>query len=65
MNSFERAVFMQTQLVCAMAKIEGMKALNMQREQRGESMAYSDADFFAIPKEYGIDHNSVVEYLNG
>lgn len=32
------------------AAIEGMKAENMDRESRGESMAYGDDDFFHVQK---------------
>lgn len=33
------------------AVMEGMKAENMQRQQLGHSMAYTDSDFFAVNQE--------------
>ena len=32
-------------ILAVQAEIEGMKAENMQREDRGESMGYTDSDF--------------------
>ena len=63
MTENERAAYIFSQSVAALAKIEGMKAENMQRAAVGECMAYSDGDFFRVIEEYGIGHNTVVEYL--
>jgi len=64
MEDMSKAAFILSQSVAALAKIEGMKAENMQREALGQSMAYSDDAFFNVIQEYGIDHNSVIAYLN-
>ena len=48
------------QTVCALARIEGMKAANADRANRGELMAYGDADFASVPEEEGITHNQVL-----
>jgi len=48
MTENERAAYIFSQSVAALAKIEGMKAENMQRAAVGECMAYSDGDFFRV-----------------
>jgi len=58
-----RVAFIQSQCVCAMAEIEGMKAENMQRQVLGQSMAYTDADFVKVISSYYIGHNDVISYL--
>lgn len=39
------------QMYSLVAMCEGMKAENVQREMRGESLAYSEIDFFRISTE--------------
>jgi len=55
--------FIQTQVVCALAEIEGAKALNIWRESRGESIAYDEEAFLEIPKKYGLGHNEVLTFF--
>ena len=59
----KRCAFIASQTACAMAEIEGMKAVNQYREMQGYSQAYGEEDFFAIPDKYVIGHNAVIEYL--
>lgn len=60
MTPEQKAAYIIAQAACAMAEIEGMKAENMQRQQRGESMAYVEDDFIGIPDKYGIHDNAVI-----
>lgn len=63
MDQAARVAYINAQIVCAQAEIAGMVAFNMQRAALGESMAYDEEEFLKIPIKYGIDHNSVIEYL--
>ncbi len=45
------------------ATIAGMVAENMQRQHRGESMAYVQADFAQEIKGSGMHHNAVLTTL--
>lgn len=49
-------------IVASMVEAMAMQAENMQRQHRGESMAYTDKDFMNILERNGIDHNALVEY---
>lgn len=63
MNKEESLIYLQSQIVCALAEIEGMKAENMIRESLGHSMAYSCDAFVEVPARYGIERNQVLELL--
>jgi len=43
----------------------GMQAENLQREHRGESMAYVEIDFKRLIDQEGIGANGVVLFLRG
>lgn len=47
-------VRLQMQAMAAMIRVEGMKAENMQRAHRGESMAFAEDDFEMIAKEVDV-----------
>ena len=64
MTSEQKAAFVFSQAVCALAEIEGMRALNTYREMRGETIAYDDGPFFDVIEKYGIHHNSTIAFLN-
>lgn len=63
MSDEAKVAFIQSQVACAMIEAMGMQAENSQRDHRGESMAYVEADFIVLIDKYGIRHNSVVSYL--
>ncbi len=56
-------VYIQSQVACALIEMEAMKAANVEREQRGESLAYDEAAFMAIIDKYGIHHNAVIGFM--
>lgn len=60
MTPEQKAAYVMAQAACAIAEVEGMKAENMQRQQRGESMAYVEDDFAGIADKYGIHHNALI-----
>jgi len=63
MNTEQRIAYIQSQVVCAQAEIEGMKALNHERMDGGYTLAYDEAAFLAVPEKYGLTHNQVIAYL--
>lgn len=63
MNHAARVAFIHAQCVCALARIEGMKAENQHRLSLGHSIAYDEGAFAAVETEYMIGHNAVIEYL--
>lgn len=65
MTNGQRAAYVFAQTVCALAEIEGMKAENMQRQFKGEAMAYDEAAFVGVIDKYGIHHNGVIECFCG
>jgi hypothetical protein len=48
------------QCVLAMARIEGMKAENVNAEQRGDTLPYGEKQFNDAMTEFAIDHSSVI-----
>ena len=65
MTPEQKAAYVFAQSVSAMAEIEGMKALNTERDQRGHTLAYDEAAFLEIPNKYGIHHNAVLTLFHG
>lgn len=59
MTNEQKAAFIISQSVCALAEIEGMKVFNKERKQRGESIGYSEEAFLGVPAKYGIDQYAV------
>ena len=64
MNENQRAAYIISQSICAMAELMAMQAENAQREHSGESMAYRETDFVEVIDRYGLSHNSVLLYLH-
>jgi hypothetical protein len=65
MDEQARVVFVQSQIVCAMAEIAGMQAENTSLMANGEGIRYGFQDFQNVPSKYGLWHNDVVSYLTG
>ena len=65
MTPEQSAAYVYAQSVCALAEIEAMKALNMQRAACGHSMAYVEEAFLAVIDKYGISHNAVLTTFGG
>ena len=63
MTPQEKAAYLITQSMCALAEIAGMQADNQEREHLGLAPAYQEKAFAAVPEKYGICHNQVMEYL--
>ncbi len=61
MNQEQAIAYLMAQVVCAQAEIEGMKAMNRERESQGYALAYDKEAFFNVPNKYGIHHNAVLD----
>lgn len=46
------------------ARVAGMVAENTNREQRGESMAYTESDFDSVIIDCGLGHNGICAILS-
>lgn len=55
--------FIQAQTVCAMAEIEAMKAENERCKCELTHPSYSESDFTAVPRKYGLEHNDIIMYF--
>ena len=65
MTDEQKAAYVFAQSVCALAKVEAMKAENMQREAEGKSMAYDEVAFVSVIEEYGIHNNAMITLFHG
>jgi hypothetical protein len=65
MDQAARVAYINAMVVCALAKIEGMKAENAHRLSNGSGISYGEEAFEAVPNEFGIHHNAVISYLRG
>jgi hypothetical protein len=63
MTPEQKAAFIISKAVCAMAEIEAMKATNWMREIQGETMAYREEAFRCVPDEYGLTYHDVIEFF--
>ena len=54
-----------SQIVSAYARIEAMKAANLEREHKGEALAYPEQSFEGVVEEFAIGWNSVLSILGG
>jgi hypothetical protein len=59
MTPEQKAAYIIAQAICALAEIEGMKTTNRMRERRGETIAYSEEEFFSVSEKYNLHHNAV------
>lgn len=60
-----RIAYINAEVSLFNARIEAMKAENMQRQHRGESLAFTEQAFHdeIAQAERVIGHNAVIEYL--
>lgn len=63
MDAAGKAAFIISQSVAAMIECESMKAANEVRESDGYAPAYSEEAFLSLIDNYGLGHNSVLDYL--
>ena len=63
MDESAKVAFLNSQIFCAQAKLEGMKVENASREREGSNICYHPRDFYKIASQYGLEHNQVLSYL--
>lgn len=63
-DEMKKAALIQARVACALLRLEGMKALNLERECNGFTLAYDEAAFQGVIDEEGIHHNAVYGLLN-
>jgi len=61
--TMRQVAYVMAMSVCGMAEIEGMKALNTYRQNRGEVIAYNEEAFTEVPLKYGLHPNAVLGTL--
>ena len=64
MDQASKIVYINSQIACFVAEIEGMKAENAERALAGFSPAYTHKEFVELPAQYGLSHNQVVQFLS-
>ena len=60
MTEEQSAAYVMSQSACALITAMGMYAANVQRENLGHSMAYTEEAFENLLTQYGIHHNAVL-----
>ncbi len=64
MTPEQQVAFVQSQVACLLVELEAMKAANMEREHRGEAIAYGEDAFRELLGRYTVQHNDVLTYFN-
>lgn len=63
MTKQEKTALIISQSVCAMAELMAIQAENMKDVSNREPLSYTYKYFMKIPKDYGIDKQSVEKLL--
>jgi len=63
MTPEQKAAYINSQAVCAQAKIHRMIADNITAESQHEGRRWFAEDFDAIPDQFGISHNAVCMFF--
>ena len=62
-QGMKQVAYVMAPTAAMLADLESMKAANMEREHRGESLAYAEEDFSNLILKYGLYHNAIGEIL--
>jgi len=60
----ENPAILNARVARALIRAMGYQAENLQRQHRGESMAYMETDFSDLIELEGIGHNDVISLLS-
>jgi len=55
----QAVAYVMAQTVAATARIEGMKATNLEKKRNGYALAYDGEAFEGIITEFGLGHNNI------
>lgn len=58
-----QVAYVMAQTVAATARIEAMKAMNVERANHGHAQAYNEEAFEQVIQEFGLHHNAVTMTL--
>ena len=58
-----RIAYINSQTAAMQAEVEGMKAMNTERDRNGLALAYGEDAFMNVAARYGLTHNQVISYL--
>ncbi len=61
--TMRQVAYVMAQTVAAAARIEAMKALNVERAGRGHAQAYNEGAFVQVIDDFGLHHNAVLSML--
>lgn len=66
MSPEQKAAFVMAQIALFQCRVAGMVAENAQRTHRGDSMAYTEADFMCLEREQEalIGHNALIRLFS-
>ncbi len=62
-QQMKQVAYVMAQTAVAYARIEGMKAANLEREHHGFALAYNEEAFEQVIEELGLHHNAVLDTL--
>ena len=62
-TSLKSIAYINSQVACALIELEGMKALNREREINNQAPAFDRKAFNDLIKQYDIHHNGVITEL--
>ena len=61
MTEEQKAAYIIGKAAALVTRVAGMQAENMQRQHRGEAMAYNEHAFSTAVLEEGVHHNAIIE----
>jgi hypothetical protein len=65
MDEQQRAVFLISQSVCAMAELFAMRSHDEAQIANGRTQVYTEEAYAKVVDRYGIGHNAAVAWLLG
>jgi hypothetical protein len=65
MTPEQTAALVQSRVARALIRLESMRAANIERQERGYSLAYGEGAFLAVIDDEGIGENAVLLALRG
>lgn len=63
MTEEQKAAYINAMATGALIEAMGMVAENKYREQRGDTIAYTEEAFQEVIQRWGIHHNSVIDFM--
>ena len=64
MTQEQKAAYVFSQGICALAALMAMNAENEKNKIEGAPPMYREHAFFAVPENYGLGHNTVLSLFH-